>query len=101
MTVQNDGGPAFPGKKLVSTMTAYKETQHLSGMSLRDWFAGQALAATLSWDFGNEWGKEGRDHKHRAARSAYAIADAMLVAREGTGTGGGAGDGSEATGGGA
>ena len=42
------------------------------GMTLRDWFAGQALVACADWDDPRE-----------AARHAYRVADAMLKAREG------------------
>ena len=48
---------------------------HASGMSLRDWFAGQALqgmnAADRRWDGGNE----------DMACAAYSQADAMIAAR--------------------
>ena len=51
-----------------------KEIECAEGMTLRDWFAGQALAmlphigeTTLLWD---EW-----------AHEAYALADAMLTER--------------------
>lgn len=36
----NDGGPAFPNKDELGSM--------IPGMSLRDWFAGQALAGIMS-----------------------------------------------------
>ena len=45
------------------------------GMTLRDWFAGQALAGT---DFG-DW----RESDH-LERRCYQVADAMLAAREDT-----------------
>ena len=45
------------------------------GMTLRDWFAGQALAGA---DF-DEW----REYDH-LARHCYQVADAMLAAREAT-----------------
>jgi hypothetical protein len=48
-------------------------------MSLRDWFAGQALAETAQRDHGNPMGKYGADHVRLAARAAYAYADAMLA----------------------
>lgn len=57
---ENDGGPAFP-------------IQGYSGMSLRDWFAGQALAAVQSPDL--------RGEASFTAEAVYAIADAMLAAR--------------------
>ena len=42
MTDINDGGPAFP-----HTGVWHKE-RHTHGMTLRDWFAGQALKGILS-----------------------------------------------------
>ena len=47
------------------------------GMSLRDWFAGQALTALLG-DTSVEWDASGE----RLARFAYKMADAMIKARE-------------------
>lgn len=41
------------------------------GMTLRDWFAGQALVQCSDWDAPDE-----------AARHAYRVADAMLKARQ-------------------
>jgi hypothetical protein len=44
-------------------------------MSLRDWFAGKALAAMLSHNGGSAfWDRD--------AKNAYAAADAMIAARE-------------------
>lgn len=71
MSVQRDGGPAFPG--------GIKEgfTQRPNdGMSLRDWIAGQALAAMPVQVAVAE------PAATIIARSAYTIADAMLAARE-------------------
>lgn len=51
------------------------------GMTLRDYFAGQALIETASWDYGNDWGKRGIKHAPKAAAAAYELADAMLKAR--------------------
>lgn len=63
MSKINDGGPAFPGEN---------EVHFFEGMSLRDWFAGQAMAGVLA----NEgWSRD-------IATIAYATADAMLAARE-------------------
>ena len=65
-----DGGPAFP------TDNHPLEKLH-GGMSLRDWFAGQAvngLYAGLPEDMGMT--------PDQAAQQAYEIADAMLKARQ-------------------
>ena len=66
MTDRHDGGPAFPrnGQSHLDTK---------DGMSLRDWFAGQALAGLTTLDA--DCGPLG------VARDAYAHADAMLMAR--------------------
>ena len=70
-----DGGAAFPNPGSTDG-SLYPEL----GMSLRDWFAGQALAglcANVAW---NGLGAAGI--KVRAI-DAYSIADAMLAARGG------------------
>lgn len=64
-----DGGaaPAFPvtaGNNVFAT-----------GMSLRDWFAGQVIASVRGWHPADRKGQS-------AATIAYQIADAMLEARE-------------------
>ena len=66
----DDGGPAFP---MSCTRDGYMPNVP-EGMSLRDWFAGQALAGLLA-NVSNQVD----------ARVAYAIADAMLAARKGKG----------------
>ena len=60
------GGPAFPTEP--NTQRGFYKHH---GMSLRDWFAGQALACCM----------DGRDRR-QAARTCYELADAMLAARE-------------------
>jgi hypothetical protein len=69
-----DGGPAFPisaqpldaqGKPIAEQYTAW-------GMTLRDYFAGQALVGASQQTAQCQW----------AAESAYAFADAMLAQRE-------------------
>ena len=71
---KDDGGPAFPrnvldhGHGVTST--------HESGMSLRDWFAGQiacsVMTATLSPDATPD----------TVAAACYVMADALLKARK-------------------
>ena len=63
------GGPAFP----VNEQSGHSATIHHQGMSLRDWFAGQALAAAAK-------GPDQYDTK-ALAEYVYRIADAMLEAR--------------------
>ena len=71
-----DGGPAFP----VPVATPFGDGwMAIGGMTLRDWFAGQALVG---------WIASTRDPEASAwdatwwARKAYETADAMLKARE-------------------
>jgi hypothetical protein len=61
---KDSGEPAFP----VSTVDGF--TQH--GMTLRDWFAGQALVGIVNRSIRTE----------QAAESAYRYADAMLAERQ-------------------
>ena len=71
----SDGGPAFPPQHDPHT--------HYSGMTLRDWFAGQAMVAMgdRRWDADTNNNLSSTDV---ASRAAYARADAMLAAREAT-----------------
>lgn len=64
MSQTNDGGPAFPGENWGS-----------KGMSLRDYFAGQALAGLLACPRTNGGEKAFALH-------AYKYADAMLAERQ-------------------
>lgn len=77
------GGAAFPVDTHGDT-PLHAET----GMSLRDWFAGQALAAGVStdakeWELNDWFGKNtgGIKGEQIVAARAYAIADAMLARR--------------------
>ncbi len=67
----NDGGPAFPSDYIPGTATT-------PGMTLRDYFAGQALAGIVL----SPLGQGGRATYDSTARDAYNYADAMLAARE-------------------
>jgi hypothetical protein len=67
MSTINDGGPAFPQGD---------DSAWGTGMTLRDWFAGQALAS-----MGVEYTDSAECHAS-VAECAYRYADAMLKARE-------------------
>lgn len=72
MTDRNDGGPAFPHETYNGAPLSFG-----CGMSLRDWFAGQALNGMGTWS------PNGMPGNHKArADWAYEQADAMLKARE-------------------
>ena len=71
----NDGGPAFPDHPLEHPNYWH---QGNPGMSLRDWFAGQALAGILS----NPGTFGGEDLLPHIGQVVYKFADAMLKARE-------------------
>lgn len=66
--MNNNDQPAFP-------VTTSHEV-HEDGMTLRDWFAGQALAGILAADPSSMMGYDD------VARSAWALADAMMKERE-------------------
>lgn len=72
MTKPYDGGPAFP---IETTATPWAE-----GMTLRDWFAGQALTGLLVTGPNDEHFLHSAGPKS-AAGWAYSFADAMLEAR--------------------
>ncbi|WP_353269299.1 hypothetical protein [Gemmatimonas sp.] len=89
-TPSNDGGPAFP---LINDHT--HPTTINNGMTLRDYFAGQALAQLIKREiremrkdqvrmdcFGDDESEEIPFHTSHIASESYALADAMLAARE-------------------
>jgi len=69
----DDGGPAFP------IVTGLDGTIENAGMSLRDYFAGQALSGWLA-SFGPDITPE---KPYRIlSRFCYEVADAMIIARK-------------------
>jgi hypothetical protein len=73
MTEEKTGGPAFP----VHGGNADDDPRNRilsGGMTLRDWFAGQALVGLLADGGASTW--EGD------AANAYKVADAMMDARK-------------------
>lgn len=73
MMTQKNGGPAFPRAPLGEDCN--KPWGHQDGMSLSDWFAGQALAGIMT-------APDDLKSASDAAQIAYRIADAMLEARQ-------------------
>lgn len=79
-----DGGPAFPTRSNVGA------NDFISGMTLRDWFAGQALAGIMAnperWRDIQRLYDKGKmtydDASKSNATKAYSIADAMIAERE-------------------
>jgi hypothetical protein len=73
----NEGGPAYPvpAEQYVSDGVSIS-IQAYHGMSLRDWFAGQALAGMMVSDSPHIETKQ-------YALACYEMADAMIEARKG------------------
>lgn len=68
MSKEDNGGPAFP--------PVHDPKNHPSGMTLRDWFAGQALIHIQAAD------KDGIMGPEITAFACYRLADAMIEARK-------------------
>jgi hypothetical protein len=78
MSKQDDGGTAFPFH--IDHGDSGVAIEDFPGMSLRDWFAGQALnggALSLAYDPEGEFPPTAQ----KFASLAYALADAMLAER--------------------
>jgi hypothetical protein len=78
--MKNDGGSAFPWQWIDRDSTGEQVVRESHpGMSLRDWFAGQALASLVYLGESQEVDDFG---PVPMALEAYRIADAMLAERE-------------------
>ena len=73
-----NGGPAFPVNDVMALepRTTAEMVSLAHGMSLRDWFAGNALSGICASGTGKSWSKQ------MLAEEAYHLADAMLKERE-------------------
>lgn len=77
MSAAKDGGPAFPGGSvLAGNHGAYDELS--DGMTLRDYFAAQALTGLMA---NPDITPNSHEQIQKAARRLYEFADAMLAAR--------------------
>lgn len=105
----DDGGPAFPTR--AGDGEWYESETHadgsatykygsLTGMSLRDWFAGQAMSAIVAnasmlervqiWAGYDDAPRRSDEHSkclNYLSEYAYEVADAMLAARKAVGNG--------------
>jgi hypothetical protein len=78
MATFNAGGPAFP-RPASESIASGAPVPAQSGMDLRDWFAGQALAGYFACFAGDGMPIP---KPNNAAKAAYEYADAMLAQRE-------------------
>ena len=76
MTTKNTGGAAFPRPN--STAPNGETSWAEDGMTLRDWFAGQALKTTLKM----ESFTQGESSLAIDVARAYRVADAMIAERD-------------------
>lgn len=87
-----DGGAAYPGTRWHDVWRSGEEVEHIlepyDGMTLRDWFAGQALVhqakpSLHEYELVALFGKNrtGITREEILAADAYRIADAMLAER--------------------
>ena len=89
MSKKNNGGPAFPtmyddGYNMIADgmqarTVAIVKTE--SGMTLRDWFAGQALPTVVDGALKLLRATEQMPAADKMAHAAYVLADAMLKER--------------------
>ena len=75
----SDGGPAFPAHLISGS--SYSDLRSPAGMSLRDYFAAQALASCPMEIKQYDDIADGIQGGARRAKVAYVIADAMLKER--------------------
>jgi hypothetical protein len=81
MSATNDGGPAFPTTKSLSHSNGDESRcETIGGMSVRDWFAAQAVVSILQDERYANCGNEPAVALE-VARFAGLVADAMLAER--------------------
>jgi hypothetical protein len=80
MSAANDGGFAFPQHETKNGNVVPDEYGGYGGMSLRDWFAGQAQNMVSVPIEDDDWAYNA-EQAEKVARWAYLMADAMLASR--------------------
>lgn len=83
---EHDGGPAFPTSAVSGISPGYGGASNgqfpgAIGMSLRDWFAGQALAGLIADGKCGAKAQTVTDAAQILAKAAYAVADEMITER--------------------
>jgi len=73
MSKTNDGGNVYPVHERVYVGDGIHEDKYHDGMSLRDYFAGQAISGNIN---------KGTGIAETIAEDAYKVADAMLKERD-------------------
>lgn len=85
--MKDNGGPAFPSNNHPTTQAH----EAVLGMTLRDWFAGQALAGMSAIIDERRWPTDASEYEKAAwktnmlgndASYCYAISDAMIKERD-------------------
>ena len=80
---KNDGGPAFPAlKTTVNKSPGVYSSEVEPGMTLRDYFAAKAMPIAMQQALGAITDEDSASAMDLVPRLAYAMADAMLKARE-------------------
>lgn len=80
MTKINDGGPAF-GCGVMPHPTEVTKSVPVAGLTVRDWFAGQALSAIAKNREALSYATVGVEAAQWMAKQAYDLADALLAER--------------------
>lgn len=76
---RDNGGPAFPQQMVETDRGRFSVADWgCGGMSLRDWFAGMALAGMMAEPRNDDW----KNHVGIVAQTAYEQSDAMLTQRD-------------------
>ena len=76
MSKKETGGPAFPTDEEQSYSAFDDSLDHFEGMTLRDYFAGQALCGLLA-----KYNLNAPSDQGTIAQMSYELADAMLAER--------------------